>query len=511
MMRWCQDTFGSLFLHSGVRRAGATSGTPLVFMNGAAMVDSGNEGPEYLFECQDRYPVYAALAGMRCLFLVRDAEHVLRYKTAMAALTSRLATIRQYTGLFPDWRVPEPLYLNCQFAASHIRLSLGDKAHQQLADGRVITRHLRSGIYFHQIAPMASDLASQFQDLMRQQGVPVELDHDGFRRSAHLALRWNDKSRYVDLLRDRNCVDLPDHVPTAVVSLQRLKNLTWPQLQDLVRQHTGYTNSTEFFIKSSLDSAGEVCVSLRATNFNQKVIELAQAIDAKARHLNRGKSVLQLLVQPRIKTSSDRFDVSRSMGFTYHIYDVDRIEPVVFTGHLYEDSERKSFMGTYLSELLSREALSAIGETKLLALFRLFAEQGLRGPIHLDAVRNVHDKYVFVYDCNPRLGGSLPALILKLALQREGLRAFTLASMGYRGRIVYPNLRAKLDELRDMGLLYTRGNQRGAYLVPSIVRPDGYDFILLNLDMVETRQFIESGWIHTFSDHSESELSGIYV
>ena len=128
MMRWCQDTFGPLFLHSGVRRAGATSGTPLVFMNGAVMVDSGNEGPAYLFDCQDRYPVYAALAGMRCLFLVRDDGHVLRYKTALAALASRLATIRQYTGLFPNCRVPEPLYLNCQFDASRIRLSLGDKA-----------------------------------------------------------------------------------------------------------------------------------------------------------------------------------------------------------------------------------------------------------------------------------------------------------------------------------------------------------------------------------------------
>jgi len=200
-----------------------------------------------------------------------------------------------------------------------------------------------------------------------------------------------------------------------------------------------------------------------------------------------------------------------SMGFTYHIYDVDRIEPVVFTGHLYEDSERKIFMGTYLSENLSRQALRAIGENKLLALFRLFAEQGLRGPIHLDAVRNVHGKYVFVYDCNPRLGGSLPGLILKLALQREGLRADTLVSIGYRGRIVYPNLRAKLDELREMDLLYTRDNQRGAYLVPSIVRPDSYDLILLNLDMAETRQFIESGRIRALSDHGQSELSGIYV
>jgi len=44
-----------------------------------------------------------------------------------------------------------------------------------------------------------------------------------------------------------------------------------------------------------------------------------------------------------------------------------------------------------------------------------------------------------------------------------------------------------------------------------MVRPDSYDLTLLNLDMAETRQFIESGRIRTLSDHSQCELSGIYV
>ena len=196
------------------------------------------------------------------------------------------------------------------------------------------------------MAPTISDLASQFRDLLQQQGIQVELEEDAIRRSAQLALQWHDKSRYVDLLHDRNHTDLPIHVPTVVISSQHLKELTWPRLQDLVGQHAGAANfksanSRGFFIKSSVDSAGEVCVSLDATNFDQKIATLVQAIEAKARHLNRSGSALQLLVQPRIETSSDRFDRPMSMGFTYHIYDVDRIEPVVFTGHLYEDPERK--------------------------------------------------------------------------------------------------------------------------------------------------------------------------
>jgi len=55
MTRWCQDTFGPLFSHFGIRQAGTTSGTPLIFLNGAVMVDSGNEDPMYLFECRLRH------------------------------------------------------------------------------------------------------------------------------------------------------------------------------------------------------------------------------------------------------------------------------------------------------------------------------------------------------------------------------------------------------------------------------------------------------------------------
>ena len=86
---------------------------------------------------------------------------------------------------------------------------------------------------------------------MQQQGIQVELEEDAIRRSAQLALQWHDKSRYVDLLHDRNHPDLPDHVPTTIISSQSLKELTWPRLQDLVGQQTGSSNSTSIFIKST--------------------------------------------------------------------------------------------------------------------------------------------------------------------------------------------------------------------------------------------------------------------
>jgi len=142
---------------------------------------------------------------------------------------------------------------------------------------------------------------------------------------------------------------------------------------------------------------------------------------------------------------------------------------------------------------------------------RLFAEQGYRGPINLDAVRNRHGEYVFIYDCNPRLGGSFPGLVLKNAFERAGMRAHTLLNLGYRGRIIYPDLEAKLAELQSLDLLYTRTHQRGVYIIPSVVRPDSFDLILINMKTDEVQEFIRSGRIDSLSDEEHRDLRGVYL
>jgi hypothetical protein len=199
------------------------------------------------------------------------------------------------------------------------------------------------------------------------------------------------------------------------------------------------------------------------------------------------------------------------VGFTYYIHDPDNIELVAMGGHLYEDSDRTAFMGSFISETLTRQAVESVGEQRLTALFRAFANQGIRGPVNLDAVRNTQGEFVFIYDCNPRLPGVFPGLVLRQALQRAGLNAESLIILGYRGRLVYPDLAAKLTHLKGLDLLYTRSRQRGVYLVPSLVRADSFDLILLNMEVAEVQQLLNSGLIHELSDEGQNDLREVFL
>jgi hypothetical protein len=125
-------------------------------------------------------------------------------------------------------------------------------------------------------------------------------------------------------------------------------------------------------------------------------------------------------------------------------------------------------------------------------------------------VRNSQGRYIFIYDCNPRLGGSFPGLILRHALRRAGLRVEILLNIGYRGRFIYPDLKAKLMELRNLDLLYTQTQQRGVYLVPSLVRPNSFDPVLINMELEEIWEIISSDLLSSLSDPDQLDLKGVY-
>jgi hypothetical protein len=63
-----QFKYGHYFFHFGVKSDSLADGPPLVCLNGGIMADTGSESLSYIYVCQDRYPVYAGLSGMRCLF-----------------------------------------------------------------------------------------------------------------------------------------------------------------------------------------------------------------------------------------------------------------------------------------------------------------------------------------------------------------------------------------------------------------------------------------------------------
>ena len=102
-------------------------------------------------------------------------------------------------------------------------------------------------------------------------------------------------------------------------------------------------------------------------------------------------------------------------------------------------------------------------------------------------------------------------ILLKLALERSGLDARTILTLGYRDRIIYPDIEAKLNELNRRDLLYTRSRQRGVYIIPSLVRPDSFDLVLINMAMGEATDFIDSGLIDTLSEQGRRDLKGLYL
>jgi len=512
MIYWSPAVYQSLFFHFGVKVKDPSAGPPLVCFNGGIMVDSGNEAKSYLFSCQDRYPVYAALGGMRCLLFVRNSEHVDQYQANIASVARHMDIIQRYANTLSGFDIPEPLFVPCEIDPPEVRLGLGEKLMLQICDSEVINSHVRGGVYFNQLSPTISGLLSQFYDFLETHGIESQARLNDYQRMALCALEWHDKSRYVRLLKGLcDNTQLPPHIPTAMFSSRLLKSMNWRNLLELFQQQTGNTDTQEFFLKSGVDAAGEVSIILNRKNFDLESRNLTDEIAIKVNQMGRNKNEVQLLLQPLIERFDDACGLPSSVGVTYNIHDTNCIERLVIVGHVYEDPQRRAFIGSFQSEAFTQHVLQAIGEFKIIKLLQLFAEQGYRGPINLDAVRNSKGEYTFIYDSNPRLGGAFPGLILKSVLEQSGHQVGTLLTLGYRGRIIYPDIEAKLIELKGLDLLYTQNHQRGIYILPSLVRSDSYDLILINMEMKEMRQLIASGLINSRSDEGQSDLRGIYL
>lgn len=500
-----------LFFHFGAFPGSREGGPPLVCLNGGIMVDTGSEAPDYIFTCQDRYLPYAALGGMRCLFFVRDEAHRRLYQCRIACLREHLRVIKSFTTPQLDIDLLEPLYMPCDLSGQAPADAEIAVFREQIKSQQVINDHVRGDIYLNQLSPTIATLVEQYYDLAKENGGRGRVLPREYHSQARAVLKWHDKASYVDLLH--NCTNrdlLPPHVPTVMISSRDLSTITWTRLLELMRSKASLNGTTEFFVKSGMDAAGEVSTILNRENFFGKINKLAGELANKVDRMGRTQQEVWLLVQPRIECCRNESSFPSSVGVTYQIHHPGKIERLVVAGHVYEDAEFKMFIGSYLADDLTNRVMKQVGEKKIISLLQLFADKGYRGPINLDAVQNNDGDYIFIYDCNPRFGGTLPCFILQQALKQAGLRAETLLNIGYRGRFVYPDLRAKLVELQDQGLLYSRNHQQGVYLVPSLVRPDSFDPILINMGIKAMRQLIRSGLLSSLSDPDQSDLKGVY-
>jgi len=467
-----KSEYADLFFFFGEFEESPPIGLPLVCLNGGIMADSGNEPLSYIFTVQDRYPLYAALGDMRCLLFVRGDDHQRLIETRLNSAKRHLDMIQKATRIEIADDIPKPLYMPCEIDHQDVRLRPTRSFIEQVRDPRIINSHALGGIYLNQISPTIYSLLRQFYGFLKHSGHRTGMRLTDYRYMAQHALEWHDKTKGIDLLsKYKGNSPLPIHVPTLVFHSGLLEKMTWKRLVDLFRHRIGCVGFTECFIKSGMDAAGEVSVVLNKENFLLKINELSDGIAIKAGHINRTPREVQLIVQSRIERSGDDCDFPSSVGVTYNIRDKNWIDRLAVVGHVYEDMERKTFIGCYMSDNLTLDVLEKVGEEKIITLL---------------------------------------GLMLKHAFERAGVSVKTLMTIGYRGRLIYPDLDAKLDELKRFELLFTHDRQRGAYIVPSPVRPNSFDMVLINMEMDEMRAFIRSGLINTLSDEAHCDLKGVY-
>jgi len=475
------------------------------------MADTGSEKKDYIFYNQDRYLVYAAMGGMRCLVFTYDDDHMNHYCKRIALVKKHLELVKSYTGPLLDFELPRPLFMPCNKASWPYQLQVNNNFLKQVQDPAVINPHVIGGIYLNQLSPAIFGLLKQFYFFLHDNHQALGIRLDEYERMANCALKWHNKANYVNLMRHFTMdTAFPAHIPTAIFSSRLLKTLTWHGLKHCFSRQTGKDNIKEFYIKSNMDAAGEVSVVLNKTNFSSRLGILKKEIELKVTRMERADSSVLLLVQPYIQSFvSDEFP--HSIGITYNILNKDRFKALAVIGQVYEDATYQTFIGSYMSDHLTDHVFNSIGRQKIKKLLGLFAGRGYRGPINLDAVRNHKNEYHFIYDCNPRLGGTFPGLILKKAFEKQGLCINRLMTLGYRGRIIYPDLKAKLEQLKALGLLFTRQSQKGLYLIPSIVRPQSFDIALINMEIKDMRDIIDSDVIDSLSDRQKKDLKGVYL
>jgi hypothetical protein len=496
-----------LFFHFGIKhRPGC--GVPVVWLNGGIMADTGSEKKEYIFDNQFRYPIYAAMIGMRPLLLVQDKSRCRLYDGHLTRIKAQLNLLNSFTGCFGGLQFFPPLFIQFDSSRPPYYLNAGDHFSGTNAYNELINRHVTGGIYLNQVSPSVARILESFYREMSAHPIEVTACPKEYRRMAEKAVYWHDKSNYVHLINScSNPDDLPRHIPSALIHSGELDSLTWERMASAFSSQTRKPCPETLYIKSGVDAAGEVAVSVKQDDFHQKIELIQKELRKKVRIMGRPDDPVTLIVQEHIRRPSSG-SLPAGIGITYNILGDNRFLRLGVIGQVYEDPEHQTFIGSYHSTSLTDHVLSQIKEKKIHNLLRLFAQNRYRGPVNFDAIRNAAGNYMFIYDCNPRLGGTFPGLAFKMHLKR--LRVDSLLTLGYRGRFVFPDLKSKLLQLDNLDLLYTPKRQKGLCLIPSFVRPDSFDVVFINLPNEKIKQIIESRTLDILSDETQKDLKGVY-
>jgi|GEM_PF-1504166 len=479
----------------------------LALLGGSLILDSGEADQSFLFRCQDRFITYAWLLGLRPVLLVADAEHGRAQLEAVVALRDDCGVVAAATGLVGLFRRLEPLILGCD----PLNLTLN-----KLLPLPSLTKHTR--IHLNQVSPTAAKLLEGIADILQENGVELTLNRAAMWDDSKRALRLHDKIA-AHALAQACPPPAPPQLATAALDpaeLAQMKN--W---EDLLAHYSAATGDgaphRALMVKSSRDSAGNVAALLDDLEFDQLrrrlLEEVAKALGGQEQEAladvraaiaasrledaaypderlasfeairRQRREGLQLVVQRAVPPAAPCWDKPAALGLSYYV-DAETVQPLAVSAQTYQDAHRRHFRGALLDDRIEGLFLGSDLERQMRCLCTHFQQQGYRGPIGFDALRDEGGSYILIQDCNPRLSAVFPALALRRSLSRGGLRSRFLLSLGYRGEARIPNLHATLAALDAAALLYTSKRRSGLLLLPNMVGPQRCDLYLIDAPLV---------------------------
>jgi hypothetical protein len=481
--------------------------------SGTLLFDSGEADNTFFFRCQDRYLVYGALSRIRPLLFVTGG-HMERYAALLDCLMARIGTVSQRTGVPLPARI-SPFYVPLE--ADTLTVAEAGWFFEQETPGGY-------SLVFNQISPTCAGIFRQLREIQRSRGSAL-LTADELTvlsRGGSLALRWHDKAEYVELAAS-SPGGLPPHVPTRVLDPAEFLTLKgWEDLQALFGSREAGAVADSFYVKSSLDSGGNVAAKLTREDFSEALpalrreienqvlcesaseaeslrqlrrdVELAPSLRASfwtdarllsyVRRQRERRKRAKVLVQPFVE-APEAASV-QGIGVT----GTASQGPLFAAGQLYRDGERRHFLGSYVHDGVSSSILTPEFDVQMRRLCSLFAHAGYRGPLSFDARLGTDGRWVLLYDCNPRLTAVYPALAVFQYLRRIGWRCDSVISLGYRGEWNRRPLEDWLDQLETAGLLYGMRRNRGVLPLPSLARDNGCDLVALNLPPEELNDLL---------------------
>ena len=518
---------------------------PLGIISGLLLFDSGEAENTFLFRCQDRYLTYNALCGMQTVLFVTGRQHKDNYLELLDGHARKLDIIAHAMHLELP-RVSRPFFVPLDPESLEIdEESITDDWLQE--NGLAATP--RRAIIFNQVSPTCLRLARQLESVLRRHHRALEMDMRRAAQVSDLALKFHNKAEYVSLVESAPACDLPPHARTAVLELPEFFNLScWEELIERVSNSSNHAHPEAYYVKSSFDSGGNVARRFSRTEFDENMFSLrsellgsidrsedAQERDSRMRELkveiSRTPSLngvpwtddvlssftcsqatkrknIKLLVQEAVENHG-RSRNFHGIGFTCFIDHDGSPGQMIAAGQLYRDPDRRHFLGSYLAPD-ETQMLEQQMDDPLRNLCKLFAQQGYRGPLNFDAVEGQDGRFVFVFDCNPRLTAVYPALAVRTFLQSLGIPVSTIISTGYRGELIYSDIQRTLRRLDDIGLLFRPDRGRGVLLLPNAYRTNGFDALLVNMQRAEMSQILASGALHQSAEPCSSSASEVY-